>query len=362
MRPEQQSAPPPARSPRLAPLAIAGATAIALGLLAWATRGRPASRPAAPRGPARSAAPAAEPAMIWIPGGEYRRGWAGEADAGPVRPIAVDGFWIDRAEVTNAEFARFVAATGYVTVAERAPDQRQYPGAPAGSIVFSPPSGAVDLARPLSWWSYVPGADWRHPAGPGSSIAGKDDHPVVQVCWDDADAYARWAGKRLPTEAEWERAARGGLDQADYAWGGDLTPQGRWRANIFQGRFPGHDAGLDGFVGTAPVGSFPPNGYGLVDMAGNAWEWCADWYRPDAYDHAPDRNPTGPSSSDDPEEPGVPKRVQRGGSYLCTDEYCTRYRPGARGKGEPTSAANHVGFRCARSGPGPAVEGAAPSR
>jgi len=296
--------------------------------------------------------------MVWIPGGRYGRGSTEAPDARPVRAVEVDGFWIDRTEVTNAEFARFVAATGYVTTAERAPDPRLYPGADpaslrAGSVVFTPPRSDADLNQPLSWWSYVPGADWRHPSGPGSSIEGQANHPVVQVCWDDAVAYARWANKRLPTEAEWEYAARGGIDQARYAWGNDLTPGGQWQANIWQGRFPTRNTRDDGFAATAPVGSFPPNGFGLRDMAGNVWEWCADWYHPDAYANGPSKNPTGPSASLDPDEPGVPKRVQRGGSFLCSDDYCVRYRPGARGKGEPTSAASHTGFRCVRSKTGP---------
>lgn len=294
--------------------------------------------------------------MVWIPGGSFRMGAGDLVDARPVHRVELDGFWMDRTEVTNAQFARFVRETRYVTVAERTPDPKDYPGAPlellvAGSIVFSPPAGAVSLDQPLSWWRYAPGAHWRHPEGSGSTIRGQDDHPVVQVCWDDAVAYARWAGKRLPTEAEWEFAARGGLDQKRYCWGDELLPDGRPRANIWQGRFPSHNTAADGYPRTAPVGSFPPNGYGLVDMAGNAWEWCADWYRPDSYAFSPRHNPTGPPSSFDPHEPGVPKRVQRGGSFLCSDTYCTRYLPGARGKGAPDSAASHIGFRCVRSAP-----------
>ena len=292
--------------------------------------------------------------MAWIPAGRFWRGSADFADAQPVREIEVDGFWIDRTEVTNAEFARFVAATGYKTVAELPPDPRMYPGAsPAdlktGSIVFTPPAGKVDLDQPLAWWSYIPGADWKHPRGADSSIVGLDNHPVVQVCWDDAAAYARWAGKRLPTEAEWEYAARGGLDRADFTWGNDPAAATGSGANIWQGRFPVENKARDGFTATAPVASFPANGFGLHDMAGNAWEWCADWYRPDAYAGGPARNPAGPSDSFDPDEPGIPKRVQRGGSFLCSDDYCTRYRPGARGKGDPGSAASHTGFRCVRS-------------
>ncbi len=299
------------------------------------------------------ASPSAE--MVWIPPGTYWQGSNDVSDAQPVRPVEVDGFWIDRTEVTNAQFAAFVRATGYVTVAERAPDPKLYPGAPPellvpGSIVFTPPPGGADLNRPLSWWSYVPGADWRHPEGPASSIDGRADHPVVQVCWEDATAYAQWAGKRLPTEAEWEYAARGGKDRKRYAWGDELRPQQQWQANIWQGRFPAENTREDGYVATAPVGSFRPNGFGLHDMAGNAWEWCADWYRPDAYASASAKNPAGPESSDDPQEPGVPKRVQRGGSFLCSDRYCVRYEVAGRGKGAPDSAANHIGFRCVKSG------------
>lgn len=296
--------------------------------------------------------------MVWIPGGSFRRGTEEESDARPVREVEIDGFWIDRTEVTNAQFATFVKAMGYVTVAEKAPDPALFPGAPPellvpGSIVFSPPSGPVDLRRPLSWWRYQPGADWRHPEGPGSSITGRDDHPVVHVGWDDARAFARWAGKRLPTEAEWEYAARGGLDGRRYGWGDELRPQKDWPANIWQGKFPLRNTAEDGYPTTAPVASFPPNGFGLHDMAGNVWEWCADWYRPDAYATAASRNPRGPATSLDPDEPGVPKRVMRGGSFMCSDEYCVRYRPGSRGKGAPDSGAYHIGFRCVRSAPRP---------
>jgi formylglycine-generating enzyme len=296
-------------------------------------------------------------AMVWVPGGTFRRGFAEESDAQPVREIEISGFWMDRTEVTNAQFAAFVRATGYVTVAEKTPDPKVFPDAPPemlvpGSIVFSPRVGKVELGRPLSWWRYQPGANWRHPEGPGSSIDGRDDHPVVHVCWEDAEAYAHWAGKRLPTEAEWEYAARGGLDAKRYAWGDEFRQAEQWRANTWQGRFPVYDAAADGYEATARVGSFPPNGFGLSDVAGNVWEWCADWYRPNAYFDAPSRDPQGPSSSFDPDEPGVPKRVMRGGSFMCSDEYCSRYRPGSRGKGAPDSGACHIGFRCARSASG----------
>ncbi len=225
--------------------------------------------------------------MVWIPGGTF---WMGAddgaaADAKPVHEVTVNGFWMDRTEVTNRAFARFVKETGYITIAERVPDAKDFPGAPPeklvpGSIVFTPPAGKVALDDPLVWWRYVPGACWQHPDGPGSSIAGKDDYPVVHICWYDAVAYARWAGKRLPTEAEWECAARGGKARARYVWGNNLLADGRWPANIWEGRFPDSNTGDDGFIRTAPVASFPANGFGLYDVAGNVWEWCSDWYRP----------------------------------------------------------------------------------
>ncbi len=291
--------------------------------------------------------------MTWVPGGWF---WMGDEefhDARPLRLTYVDGFWIDATEVTNAEFQKFVDETGYVTVAEQAPSPEEFPGVPsedlvAGSIVFTPPEQAVSLNNHLQWWRYERGANWRQPEGPGSQIEDRLDHPVVHVCWDDATAYARWAGKRLPTEAEWEFAARGGLDRKKFVWGNELLPEGKWRANIWQGEFPAENTREDGHVRTAPVASFAPNGYGLHDMAGNVWEWCADWYQPDANQFAARRNPTGPNSSFDPAEPGAAKRVQRGGSFLCSDLYCVRYRMGSRGKGEVKSAASHIGFRCAR--------------
>ena len=306
------------------------------------------AREAVPPGPAPEG-------MVWIPGGTF---WMGAddtsmADATPVHEVTVSGFWMDRTEVTNRQFGEFVKHTAYITVAERPPDPKNFPAAPPeklvpGSIVFTPPAGRVSLDDPLVWWRYVPGANWRHPEGPGSSIAGKDDHPVVQICWYDAVAFAQWAGKRLPTEAEWEIAARGGRQRARYVWGNELRPGGIWQANIWEGHFPDENSSDDGFARTAPVATFPPNDFGLYDIAGNVWEWCSDWYRP-KYENSTQRDPAGPSSSDDPSEPGIPKRVQRGGSFLCSDQYCTRYLPGARGKGAPDSAASHVGFRCVRS-------------
>jgi len=266
---------------------------------------------------------------------------------------------MDTTELTNGQFGAFVNATGYVTVAERTPRAEDFPGAPpenlvAGSVVFAQPEGPVPLDNHLRWWSYVKHANWRHPLGPGSSIDGKDRFPVVHLAYDDAAAYAKWAGKRLPTEAEWEFAARGGLTGQIYPWGDEFRKDGRWMANTHQGHFPDHDSGEDAFTGIGPVAQFPPNAYGLYDVAGNVWEWVSDWYRPDYYatlaaTGSVARNPTGPATSYDPSEPGVPKRVQRGGSFLCCDNYCVRFKVGGLGKGEPESTANHIGFRCVKS-------------
>ncbi len=301
--------------------------------------------------------PAPGPAgMAWVPPGRFAMGSDFEAfgDARPIHAVDLDGFWMDRTPVTNDEFARFVRETRYVTVAERAPDPKDFPGVPradlvAGSLVFTPPAAAVALDDVSGWWRYVAGASWRHPEGPGSDLDGRGEHPAVQVCWDDAAAYARWAGKRLPTEAEWEYAARGGLDRQPYAWGGEFRPGGKIMANTWQGRFPDRNTAEDGWARTSPVGRFPPNGFGLLDMAGNVWQWCADWYRPDAYALGPAANPAGPPDGLDPQEPGVRKRVQRGGSFLCSDQYCSRYRPGGRGKGAVDTGSSHVGFRCVLS-------------
>jgi formylglycine-generating enzyme len=299
--------------------------------------------------------PQAPPGMVWIPGGTFAMGSTASPESQPVHEVRVDGFFMDETEVTNAEFERFVNATGYLTVAERIPSAADFPGIPpeqlvAGSVVFSPPPEAVPLHAPLRWWSFVPGANWRHPEGPGSDLNGRTNHPVVHVAWEDAAAYARWAGKRLPTEAEWERAARGGLERRRYVWGDEFQPDGRLMANTFQGTFPHRNTAEDGFAATAPVRSFPPNGYGLYDMAGNVWEWTADWYRPDTHAHhasnSTAENPRGPDDSYDPREPGILKRVQKGGSFLCTDQYCSRYEPGMRGAGAIDTGTNHVGFRC----------------
>ena len=329
---------------------------------------------------------AAPVGMVWIGGGEFSMGGPGAAtigalrsglqvgepmctglrdgftDSDPVHRVFVDGFWMDETEVTNDQFARFVAATGYRTVAEYAPKAEDFPGADPtllvpGAAVFVRPEGPVTLEDPLQWWRYVPGAQWRHPEGPGSDIDGKGNRPVVHVAYADAEAYARWAGKRLPTEAEWEIAARGGLDAKPYAWGDErLDTAGRWQCNAFQGRFPDADAASDGFRGIAPVRQYAPNGLGLYDVAGNVWEWCSDWYRPDTYrlraaNGGVVRNPRGPSDSLDPDEPGVPKRVHRGGSFLCSDQYCARFLIGTRGKGAVDTGSSHLGFRCVQEGP-----------
>jgi formylglycine-generating enzyme len=313
-------------------------------------------------------APTARPeGMVWIPGGEFTMGsldngsymcGANEpkADAQPLHRVYVDGFWMDTTAVTNEQYAKFVDATGYVTIAEQKPKAEDFPGAPpenlvAGSTIFTPTPGPVPLTDHYQWWRYEHGANWRHPDGPKSSIEGKGRFPVVHIAYPDAEAYAKWAGKRLPTEAEFEFAARGGLAGKKFAWGDDFHVNGKAMANTYQGQFPVKDTGEDGFAGIAPVAQFPPNGYGLYDMAGNVWEWCGDWYRPDYYAHlvaqgGVARNPQGPDSPFDPVEPREKKRVQRGGSFLCTEQYCSRYLVGTRGKGEISTGSNHVGFRC----------------
>jgi len=308
----------------------------------------------------------APPGMVWIPGGTFLMGDnnSPHEDEKPAHRVQLDGFWMDATEVTNAQFKEFADATGYVTVAERKPRIEDLPESlrdgvdprdlVEGSLCFrySPDGKPLVKDHPL-WtyqlWSYVRGANWRHPDGPESSIEDRMDHPVVHICWDDAQAYAKWAGKRLPTEAEWEYAARGGHRGRTYPWGNEMTPDGKWMHNTWQGEFPYENKNLDGFPGTAPVASFPPNDFGLYDMSGNVWEWCADWYTPDYYAHSPVYNPQGPEESFDPNEPGLPKRVQRGGSFLCNTNYCTGYRCSARMKGTPDSGLYHTGFRCVKS-------------
>ncbi|HET6215000.1 MAG TPA: formylglycine-generating enzyme family protein [Micromonosporaceae bacterium] len=304
--------------------------------------------------------------MLWIPGGTFTMGSDRHyREEAPAHPVSVDGFWIDRSPVTNAEFTAFVAETGYLTSAERAPDPADYPGAdPAllvpASAVFVRPRDKVDLNDAYQWWAYVPGADWRHPRGPGSSLHGLADHPVVHVAWADVAAYAEWAGKELPTEAEWEYAARGGREGADYAWGDELAPGGAYQANTWQGNFPVENLRLDGFEWTSPVGAFPANGFGLYDMIGNVWEWTADWYADhhrlvaDALsccgDPGPRVNPRGGerAQSLDPATPAVriPRKVMKGGSYLCAPNYCRRYRPAARMPQAIDTSTGHLGFRC----------------
>jgi formylglycine-generating enzyme required for sulfatase activity len=299
--------------------------------------------------------------MAWIAGGTFRMGSDRHyPEEAPAHRVAVDGFWIDRTPVTNRQFRRFVEATGHVTLAETAPNPEDYPGAlpgmlRAGSLVFAPPRRAADLSDWSQWWTFAFGADWRHPWGPRSAIGGLDDHPVVHVAWGDAEAYARWAGKALPTEAEWEFAARGGLDGAEFAWGEAFTPGGRHMANTWQGAFPGQNLAADGWRRTSPVGAFPPNGYGLYDMIGNVWEWTGDWY---AARHRADRpkacciprNPRGgpQEASLDPCQPTVRigRKVLKGGSFLCAPNYCRRYRPAARHAQPVDTSTCHVGFRC----------------
>lgn len=299
-------------------------------------------------------------APVKVPGGTFQMGCAGcnLDDALPLHRVEISAFQMDATPVTNAEFQAFARRSGYRTVAERPLDPRDYPGVPAeslvpGSAVFTPPVSLASLANALAWWTYVPGAAWNHPEGPSTTVKGRESHPAVHIAFADAEAYCRAAGGRLPTEAEFEYAARGGLEGKRYAWGDELNPKGKWFANIWQGLFPVRNAHGDGYAGTSPVRAFPPNGFGLYDMGGNVWQWTSDWYRPDTYAEGAAkglvRDPKGPASSHDPAEPGVAKRVQRGGSFLCSDRYCTRYLVGSRGKGAPDSAGSNVGFRCVKS-------------
>ena len=291
--------------------------------------------------------------MVWIPGGDFAMGSEQHyPEEVPVREVTVGGFWMDEHPVTNLEFLRFVKATGHVTSAGQAPDPAQYPGAKpemlfAGSVVFAKTAGPVDLSNQFNWWTWTRGADWRHPEGPGSSLHGRERHPVVHVAYRDAEAYAEWAGKELPTEAEWEFAARGGLPGAEYAWGDELMPKGKPMANTWQGEFPYQNTLADGYEGTSPVGTFPANGYGLKDMTGNVWEWTTDWY---THNH----EPVSPCCSGDPrmasvdpnDTAAIPRKVMKGGSHLCAPNYCRRYRPAARMAQPIDTSTSHLGFRC----------------
>jgi formylglycine-generating enzyme len=298
------------------------------------------------------------PDMVWVAGASFVMGSDNHyPEEGPAHEVSVDGFWIDATPVTNAQFQRFIATTGHVTVAEQTPNAADYPGAkpellvPA-SAVFRRPEHRVDLRNHYNWWTYVPGADWRHPRGPESSLDGLDDHPVVHVAYADAAAYARWAGKKLPTEAEWEMAARGGL-ATEYAWGTELHPGGTFMANTWQGEFPIENLLSDGFETTSPVRHFAANAFGLYDMIGNVWEWTTDWYstRHRAKDHGCCVlvNPRGGEreTSYDPQIPvRIPRKVMKGGSYLCAPNYCRRYRPAARMAQPIDTSTCHLGFRC----------------
>ena len=301
--------------------------------------------------------------MIFVPGDTYRMGSDKHyPEEAPAHRVTVDGFWIDSAPVTNREFRKFVNDTGHVTFAEIAPDPKDYPGAlphmlKAASLVFTPPKHAVNLRDWSQWWNFKPGANWRRPYGPRSSISGMDDHPVVHVAYRDAEAYATWAGKELPTEAEWEFAARGGLADAEYAWGDEFTPGGKHMANTWQGDFPLQNSCEDGYERTSPVKAFPPNGYGLYDMIGNVWEWTSDWYSLGHEADAPKacctpENPRGgpEAASIDTCQPNIkiPRKVLKGGSHLCAPNYCRRYRPAARHAEPIDTSTSHVGFRCIR--------------
>jgi formylglycine-generating enzyme len=345
--------------PRILKLALLAAAAFAVSYFAFGY---------GPKFFTKSAA--APPGMVLIPGGEFTMGTdrqIGWADEKPAHRVRVEPFWIDETDVTNAQFRAFVDATAYVTTAEKPVDvaeilRQSPPGTPApppeklvpGSLVFHPTDGPVKDLRDFSqWWCWTPGANWRHPEGPASSIEGRENHPVVHVSWDDAVAYAKWASKRLPTEAEWEFAARGSLDNQPYVWGDDAPSDTNIHANIWQGEFPTKNTAQDGYVGTSPVRAFEPNGYGLYDMSGNVWQWCSDWYQVDLYRQRATQNvtlnPQGPEKSFDPRQPYSPLRVQKGGSFLCNDSYCSRYRPSARHGCSPDTGMSHIGFRCART-------------
>lgn len=304
--------------------------------------------------------------MVWIPGGEFMMGSTEEqpaVNAQSVHVVKVDGFWMDETEVTNAQFKKFVEATGYKTVAERPLNWEDLkkqvpPGTPKpsddvlqpGSMVFTPPSAPVALNDYTQWWSWVVGANWKYPEGPGSSVEGKDNYPVVHIAFEDAEGYAKWAGKRLPTEAEYEFAARGGLNGKTFSWGDELNPQGKHLANYFQGSFPTTDTGEDGFKGSSPVKSFPPNGYGLYDIIGNVWELCSDWYSVERSQNssAVMSNPRGPAATGDPDDPYAIKHVSKGGSFICSVQYCSNYKPSGRQGSAYDSGMNHTGFRCVK--------------
>ena len=305
------------------------------------------------------------PGMLWISGGEFTMGddtgnkvmpHGGHNNEGPVHKVKLDGFWIDVTPVTNGQYAKFVEATGYITYSEQKPKAEDWPGAlpemlvPA-SIVFKQPPGKVNMSNLYNWWEYKPGANWRHPEGPKSSIKNRMDHPVVHVTYDDAEAYCKWAGKVMPTEAQWEFAARGGLNQKVYVWGDQPDHHKNKMMNYWEGDFPYENSGADGHLITSPVDSYSPNGNGLYDMAGNVWEWVSDWYHPRYYEVSAKENPTGviKEHSLDPNEPGIPKRVVKGGSFLCSENYCTGFRPSARMATDPRSSSNHTGFRCVMS-------------
>lgn len=342
-------------------------------LLFWLTACQPQSTEQYPEStskaaPAQVKAPANAPeGMVWIPGGTFTMG-TDEQQAypqeKPAHAVKVNGFWMDATEVTNEQYKAFVEATGYLTVAERTPDweemKKQLPsGTPkpaddvlvAGALVFTPPNEPVATYNYAQWWTWTPGASWQHPEGPESNLEGRWHHPVVHIAYEDAVAYCEWAGKRLPTEAEWEFAARGGNDQQRYAWGDDFRPQGKFMANTFQGQFPNSNSGEDGFTGTAPVKSFAANQYGLYEMIGNVWEWTSDWYDAGAYQRRAGKlvsNPEGPENSFNPQNPYAQERVTKGGSFLCALDYCVNYRPSARIGTAYDSGMSHTGFRCVK--------------